>query len=245
MNSTSGSVSRTRPWTSRALRSAGSRSDRVRRMTAADGRFRCGLAMPAQTLPRGQLPQSGRTSIVPIRATGCPAAISTASSRLSASTRSKPPTASLVSANLTVGDARLPVANANRAGASRRSELVAGDPLAPRLEVVQPGEALVVGLVTRLGLGQGVHVLGVPTDDQQKLHRRSLPRSGRRAFSTRRTRRTGIDNKRRRRTDRYAVSGDRAGQLCDCWDCCRTSCINCCSICFSSCPDFWATALTS
>ena len=67
---------------------------------------RCGrAALPLRvgharaTLPRGQLPQSGRTSIVPIRATGCPAAISTASSRLSASIRSKPPTASLVSAN--------------------------------------------------------------------------------------------------------------------------------------------------
>ena len=44
-------------------------------------------------------PHSGRTSIVPNAAIGWAAAISTASSMLAASIRSKPPTASLVSAN--------------------------------------------------------------------------------------------------------------------------------------------------
>src|SRR5687767_2452134 len=46
-----------------------------------------------------QVPHSGRTSIVPVWATGCPAAISTASSRLPHSRMSNPPTASLLSAN--------------------------------------------------------------------------------------------------------------------------------------------------
>src|SRR4029453_12806442 len=43
-----------------------------------------------------------------------------------------------------VGDERLPPANAHGAGPSRRRQLVAGDPDAPGLEVVDPGKALVV-----------------------------------------------------------------------------------------------------
>src|SRR5918999_3195454 len=44
----------------------------------------------------------------------------------------------------TVGDDRLPVAGADGARTAGRSQLVAGDPDAPRLDVVQPGEALLV-----------------------------------------------------------------------------------------------------
>ena len=61
----------------------------------------------------------------------------------------------------TVGDDRLSVADADGARPAWRSQLVAGDPDAPRLEVVQPGEALFVRSFSRLGLGLGVHVLGV------------------------------------------------------------------------------------
>src|SRR5207253_9861187 len=59
----------------------------------------------------------------------------------------------------TVGDERLPVADANRAGPARRGQLVAGDPDAARLEVVQPREALLVRAFSRVGLGLGVHLL--------------------------------------------------------------------------------------
>ena len=110
-----------------------------------------------------QFPQSGRTSIVPIWATGCREAISTAS-RLPHSRMSNPPIASLVSGERTVGDERLPVAHADGTRPARRSELVAGDPDAPRLEVVQPGEALRVPFLGRIGLGSGVHALPVPAD---------------------------------------------------------------------------------
>src|SRR2546423_4961666 len=44
----------------------------------------------------------------------------------------------------TVCDQCLPVADADRAGAPRRRQLVAYDPGAPRLELVEPGEALLV-----------------------------------------------------------------------------------------------------
>src|SRR5205085_5019716 len=62
----------------------------------AVGARRGGLAQGGLTR---QLPQSGRTSIVPIWALGWLAAISTASSRLPHSSRSKPPIASFVAAN--------------------------------------------------------------------------------------------------------------------------------------------------
>jgi hypothetical protein len=42
----------------------------------------------------------------------------------------------------TVRDERLPAADADGARPARRSQLIAGDPDAPRLEVVKPGEAL-------------------------------------------------------------------------------------------------------
>src|SRR5215208_3541371 len=64
----------------------------------------------------------------------------------------------------TVGDDRLPVTDADRARPARRSQLVAGDPAAPRLELVQPGKALLVRSLSRSGLGLGVHPLGVPAD---------------------------------------------------------------------------------
>src|SRR5262245_32763490 len=74
--------------------------------------------------PRGlsQVPQNGLTSIVPNSATGCPAAISTASSRLSASMMSKPPRISFVSANgpsvTSFFPSRTRTARARRGGAS-------------------------------------------------------------------------------------------------------------------------------
>ena len=99
----------------------------------------------------GQFPQSGRTSIVPTRATGCPAAISTASSRLSHSMMSNPPTASFVSANGPSVTIAFPSRDANGAGPARRGQLITRDPDAPGLDVVQPGEALLVPRVGRIG----------------------------------------------------------------------------------------------
>src|SRR5207247_6559508 len=64
----------------------------------------------------------------------------------------------------TVRDDRLPVADTDRAAPARRSKLVAGDPASPRLEVVQPRKALRTCGVGRIGLGLGVHLLGVPAD---------------------------------------------------------------------------------
>src|SRR5207253_2053782 len=86
----------------------------------------------------------------------------------------------------TVGDERLPVADADRAGPARRGQLVAGDPDAARLEVVQPREALLVRAFSRVGLGLGVHLLGVPADQHQEFHGascRRLPTSDERARS--------------------------------------------------------------
>ena len=59
-----------------------------------------------------------------------------------------------------VRDARLPVADADGVGLPRRRQLVAGDPGAPRLELVQPGKALLVlRSVVRGGLGLASMVL--------------------------------------------------------------------------------------
>src|SRR5439155_21358600 len=69
---------------------------------------------------------------------------------------------------------RLPVADTDRAAPARRSKLVAGDPASPRLEVVQPRKALCTRGVGRIGLGLGVHLLGVPADKHQELHVGSL-----------------------------------------------------------------------
>jgi hypothetical protein len=61
----------------------------------------------------------------------------------------------------TVGDDRLSIADADGACLARRSQLVAADPDAPRLEVFQPAEEILVSRVARVGLGRGV-ILAVP-----------------------------------------------------------------------------------
>src|SRR5579859_1204656 len=68
-----------------------------------------------------------------------------------------------------VGDERLAAADTDGSGSLRRRHLVADDPRVPRLEIVQPGEAL--GLLRPRRLVVGVHPLGVPADQQQVLHR--------------------------------------------------------------------------
>src|SRR5262245_44420276 len=74
-----------------------------------------------------------------------------------------------------VRDQLLAAANAHRAGAARRGELVADQPDALRTEVIDPGEALfeLVGRRPRLRLRLAVHPLRVPADQQQVFHRRS------------------------------------------------------------------------
>src|SRR2546429_551223 len=62
----------------------------------------------------------------------------------------------------TIGDDRLSVADADRAGSARRSQLVACDPSATRLEVVEPRKALLIRSGIWIGLGLSVHFLGVP-----------------------------------------------------------------------------------
>src|SRR5207248_10690969 len=56
-------------------------------------------------------------------------------------------------------------------------------PDAPPLEIVQPRKALLGRRVGRVGLGLGVHLLGVPADQHQVLHRRSSRRSVSRLIS--------------------------------------------------------------
>jgi hypothetical protein len=73
--------------------------------------------------------------------------------------------------NPPVGEDRLPAAHADGAGAARRSELVARDPAASRLKVVKPGEARLIGRLSRNGFGLGVHLVRVPADKHQELDR--------------------------------------------------------------------------
>jgi hypothetical protein len=65
-----------------------------------------------------------------------------------------------------VGHQRVAVADADRAGPARRGQLVSREPDAPRLEVVHPGEALLVvrRRRARIGLGLTVHPLRVPAE---------------------------------------------------------------------------------
>ena len=137
--------------------------------------------------------QSGLTSINPNSARGCLAAISTASSRLPHWIPSNPPTASLVSAKSAHGDDRLPVTDSDRARATRRRQLVAGDPDALRLDFIQPGKALLVRSVGWIGLGLGVHALEVPADQHHESHRRSFSSLDSGLSYGRRTRRAEID----------------------------------------------------
>ena len=103
------------------------------------------------------------------------AAISTASSKLSHSSRSNPPTASFVSVNGPSVTAVLPsrtrTVRARRGGASWSPIFQ----MPPCLQVVDPREWLL--LVRRIGgvrLRLGVHSLGVPAHQQQVLHGRSF-----------------------------------------------------------------------
>src|SRR5436190_16632915 len=74
-----------------------------------------------------------------------------------------------------VGDEPLPVAHPDGSRAPRWRELIAGHPLPARLQVVQPGEALVVVCVARLRLFPCVHPFRVPADQQYVLHVTLLP----------------------------------------------------------------------
>src|SRR6478672_5464744 len=77
-----------------------------------------------------------------------------------------------------VGDDRLPVADTDGASSARRSQLIAGHPDSPSLEIVEPRKALVVlrCLIRRFRLGLSVHLLRVPAHQHQELHR-PLPSS--------------------------------------------------------------------
>ena len=92
----------------------------------------------------------------------------------------------------TVGDDRLPATDADGAGPARRSELVAGDPAPPGLEVVKPRKALLIRGVSRSGLRLGVHLLRVPADKHQELHLVHSNSVSSRTYGRRR-RRTEID----------------------------------------------------
>src|SRR5690349_21341718 len=74
-----------------------------------------------------------------------------------------------------VGDEPLPVTRSDGSRAPRWRELIAGHPLPARLQVVQPGEALVVACITRSRLFACVHPLRVPADQQHVLHVTLLP----------------------------------------------------------------------
>src|SRR5215204_3131910 len=91
-----------------------------------------------------------------------------------------------------VGDHRLPVADSDGSRPSRWRHLVAHDPDTARLKVVQPGKALLLAGVGRVGLSLGVHLLRVPADQQQESHRRSSRRYFRLSVE-RRTSRAEID----------------------------------------------------
>src|SRR5207249_5773987 len=84
----------------------------------------------------------------------------------------------------TVGDDRLAVADADGSGPARRRQLVPGDPAALRLKVVQPREALRIRSVTWIGLGLGVHFLGVPAHKHQEFHVAPLIRIDRHVWTT-------------------------------------------------------------
>src|SRR6266550_5450389 len=75
----------------------------------------------------------------------------------------------------TICDDGLSVADADRAGSAGRSQLIAGDPAAARLEVVEPRKAFLIRGGTWIGLGLSIHLLGVPADEHQELHFALLP----------------------------------------------------------------------
>jgi hypothetical protein len=115
----------------------------------------------------------GRTSIVPVLAPGCPAPDLDGLLQAAALDDVEPADRLLRLGERTVGDDCLPVADTDGACVARRSQLVAADPDAPRLEVVQPAEKLFVSGVGRVGLGLGVH----PFASQQISMRNLAPRS--------------------------------------------------------------------
>jgi hypothetical protein len=90
-----------------------------------------------------QFPQSGRTSIVPRLGDGVPGRDLDGLLQAAALDDVEPADRLPGLGERTVGDERLPVADTHGRGAA--SQLVAGDPVAPCLDVVQPGEALSSG----------------------------------------------------------------------------------------------------
>ena len=171
-------------WARRPKHARSQARDRPRQLSSPSAHENGGSAPPERPDSRSS----------PFWATGWPAAISTASSRLPHSRMSKPPTTSLVSANGPSVTIVFPSTDADGAGSARRSQLVASHPDSAGLEIVEPRKALVVSSVTRRSrLGLSVHLLRVPAHQHQELHRPSPSSFWYQPYSLGRNRPTQID----------------------------------------------------